>query len=125
MTATKFSHVTSGIATLGGLWAVATPFVLPRPEYGLTLNVAFGALLVVAAGYYTYAAASGMEPYRGAAGLAVVCGAALFVVPFLIDAGMAFTAGDVLVGAFAALVHGYEVLSGAGHSSPLGGSVAS
>ena len=121
MPATRFSQVTSGLATLGGLWAVATPFVLPTPEYGQMLNVPFGVVLLIASGYYTYMVASGREAYRGAAGLGVVCGFALLMVPFLADAGQAFTMSNLVVGLGAGLVYGYEILSGAGHTTPLAG----
>ncbi|MFB6120330.1 MAG: hypothetical protein ABEJ68_04350 [Halobacteriaceae archaeon] len=125
MPATQYSEWTSGIVALGGLWAVATPYVVGQPRYAVPLNVTFGALLAVAAGYYAFMAASDEEPYRGASGLAVICGVGLVVTPFLIDAGTTYVMGNVVVGAVGALVHAYEVLSGAGRAEFLTGMAAS
>lgn len=118
VSATRFSNVTSGIATVGALLVVAAPFIFTSPEYGQMLNLPFGLLLLVSSGYYTYALASGMVPYRGASGLAFVCGFALFVTPFLTDAGSTFMMVDLVVGVGSMLIYGYEILSGAGHTTP-------
>lgn len=110
MPTTDYRAYVSGIATVGGLWAILAPFLLSVGGAFRWSNVIVGAAVALLAGFATYRAEESDFAIALVAGIAVLGGLWLVVAPFVfVVTATEPLASNVLTGIVVALLSAYRL----------------